>query len=436
MMQKDETTSPRMQYSLDTDFGDFLGEVEPVNYQDNWLNPSCYPEPIFDRFTNWWTSIHFCPVSCLQFRGNTLASGSIEKVIKIWDINLITCPNTLFGHEGPIRCLKFEGSHDQSANTSKPNGIVPEQSPDANHTSNPSSTNINEQIQQHKDLAASKEYSSNVKTQNLNANTVFNTSQSQLANSNPTVSNDLIVSGADDFRIKLWQLSSGYPLLTLKAHTDRVCCIALLPNLILSGSGDTNVNVWKRSIAPGSSTAPISTLKGHKGSIWCIAVADEEQTPEGNTVRRVVTGSADETVKVWDIERGTVINTMVGHKISVASVGVYGDRIVSGSLDRSIMIWDMRQGGQAGPVRKLVEHTGAVGCVQMDDVKVVSGSADECVKIWDLRTLSSSTQADHGTTIRSVNTIRQDTAVACLQFDKARLAVGTRKKLKMFDYSI
>jgi len=80
------------------------------NFLLNWVNPTFYPSTIFERDTNWWTPIHFCPISCLQFHGNTLVSGSVDKVIKIWDITNITCPNTLFGHDGPIRCLKFEGN--------------------------------------------------------------------------------------------------------------------------------------------------------------------------------------------------------------------------------------------------------------------------------------------------------------------------------------
>jgi len=154
----------------------------------------------------------------------------------------------------------------------------------------------------------------------------------------------------------------------------------------------------------------MNTLQGHRGSIWCLQLT-------GSTL---TTGSADETIKLWDLETEACIATLPGHKASVASIYVYEKYLISASLDKSIKVWDLTS---RVTIKSFVGHEAAVGCVQLDGMKVVSGSADETVKIWDLRSS------------KCLSTMRQDSAVACLQFEEEKLAIGTRKKLRMCDYS-
>ena len=61
--------------------------------------------------------------------------------------------------------------------------------------------------------------------------------------------------------------------------------------------------------------------------------------PDGT---RIVSGSRDETLKVWDAESGEVVLTLRGHGGSVESVAFSpdGTRIVSGSDDKTLKVWD------------------------------------------------------------------------------------------------
>ena len=66
-------------------------------------------------------------------------------------------------------------------------------------------------------------------------------------------------------------------------------------------------------------------------------------SPDG---RRIVSGSSDNTVAVWDLESGALIHRLAGHQGWVSSVAVSPDgrRIVSGSDDKTVAVWDLESG--------------------------------------------------------------------------------------------
>jgi len=99
--------------------------------------------------------------------------------------------------------------------------------------------------------------------------------------------------------------------------------------------------------------------------------------------RRVVSGSKDRTVRVWDATTGeTVAGPFKGHADWVLSVAFSpnGCQIVSGSKDRTIRVWDATTGETvAGP---FTGHTDSVNSVAFspDGNHVLSGSSDQTVR--------------------------------------------------------
>ncbi len=128
------------------------------------------------------------------------------------------------------------------------------------------------------------------------------------------------------------------------------------------------------SLIPADSSL-LPTFDSHSDLVWSVAV-----TGDG---RRAVSGSADGTVRVWDLARGQS-QVLEGHMDSVTSVAVTSDgrRAVSGSAHGTVRVWDLANGQS----EVLEGHTNWIWSVVMTDDgrRAVSGSADRTVRVWDL----------------------------------------------------
>lgn len=56
--------------------------------------------------------------------------------------------------------------------------------------------------------------------------------------------------------------------------------------------------------------------------------------------RRVVSGSRDATLRVWDIVQGRCLHTLVGHLAAVRCVQYDGKLVVSGAYDYMVKVWN------------------------------------------------------------------------------------------------
>ena len=98
---------------------------------------------------------------------------------------------------------------------------------------------------------------------------------------------------------------------------------------------------------------------------------------------KIISGSKDNTIKIWDANTEECLKTLAGHSDYVASVAYSpdGTKIISGSEDNTIKIWDANTGeclktleGHSFPVRSVAYSP--------DGTKIISGSLDYTIKIW------------------------------------------------------
>jgi hypothetical protein len=116
-------------------------------------------------------------------------------------------------------------------------------------------------------------------------------------------------------------------------------------------------------------------LVGHNSFVNSVAISNDSKI--------IVTGSGDNTAKVWDAESGKKIADLVGHNRSVYSVAISNDSkiIVTGSGDNTAKVWDAESGKK---IADLVGHNRSVYSVAIsnDSKIIVTGSGDNTAKTW------------------------------------------------------
>lgn len=96
-----------------------------------------------------------------------------------------------------------------------------------------------------------------------------------------------------------------------------------------------------------------------------------------------VVGYSGGTLRIWSISEKKVLRSFPGHESRVSSAAMSADRkrVVSGSLDKSVRVWDVETGVQIGDA--FTGHTKEVNSVatSADGKRMVSGSSDNSVRV-------------------------------------------------------
>jgi WD40 repeat protein len=161
----------------------------------------------------------------------------------------------------------------------------------------------------------------------------------------------------------------------LIGHSKLVRSVAISPDgrTIVSGSGDQTVKIW--NLETGMLQR---TLAGHTGEIWSVAISMSGRT--------IVSGSGDKTARIWGLETGKPSHILNGHGSWIRSVAISADEktIISSGTDKTVRVWDMETGGLLRTFGDYEEAVNGVA-ISMDGRTIVSGS-HHVVKIWHWET--------------------------------------------------
>ena len=262
-----------------------------------------------------------------------------------------------------------------------------------------------------------------------------------------------MVTAALDDTVRVWDLNQGRCLGLLEGHRASVRCLQVEDNVVATGSIDASIRLWDLSKAeyipqgethahgekddetstfgdgedqfrqaPSSSMeeCPIFSLEAHVDEVTALHF-------RGDTL---VSGSADKTLRQWDLVKGRCVQTLdvlwaaaqasatlnssdgqwrTSGRLPDASADFVGAlqcfdaALACGTADGMVRLWDLRSGQVH---RSLVGHTGPVTALQFDDMYLVTGSLDRSIRvsitvviivdtwvlansssqIWDLRT--------------------------------------------------
>ncbi len=134
-------------------------------------------------------------------------------------------------------------------------------------------------------------------------------------------------------------LDNGQLVHTLAGHAGAVTAIAFSPDnaRLVTGSADKTVRVWN----PANAQQPEQIkFEGLTGNVTAVAFS-----PDGN---QVLSGTADNKLRLWNIADGMPLKDFEGHTAAIVDVGyAAGNQLYSVSVDKSVRFWNPADGAQA-----------------------------------------------------------------------------------------
>uniref|UniRef100_A0A8C9WCT3 Kinesin family member 21B n=1 Tax=Scleropages formosus TaxID=113540 RepID=A0A8C9WCT3_SCLFO len=213
---------------------------------------------------------------------------------------------------------------------------------------------------------------------------------------------ELLFTGSKDRTCKIWNLVTGQEIVTLKGHPNNVVSVKYCSNSCLVFTVSTSyIKVWdirdstkcvrtltssgqvvSGDVCAGTTTRTITTAQGEY-QINQIAL-----NPAGS----VLYAAAGNTVRTWDLNRMQAAGKLTGHIGSVMCLTVAQsvggkDRVITGSKDHYVKVFDVAEGmlGNIGPAHNFEPpHYDGIECLATQGEVLFSGSRDNGIKKWDL----------------------------------------------------
>ena len=318
-------------------------------------------------------------VMCLQFDEHILATGSYDTTIKIWDIQLGEEIRTLRGHTSAVRCLQFDESKLISGSLDHQVRVWNWRTGQCVSTLSGHSAGI---IGLHFDSSilatASVDHTVRIWDFDDKSASVLRGHSDWVNSVKIDSASRTVFTASDDSLIKLWDLDSKTCIKSLEGHVGQVQQICALPHDFEfddrvdgveshDGVEPTSSNA-SEATSPAPAEQPIAEPYG-PGFTTC----DRPLPP-----RYILTAALDSTIRLWDTYTGKSLRTYFGHVEGVWTIAADPLRVVSGSQDRTVKVWDTR--GKCE--RTFTGHSGPVTCIGLSDSRLVSGGEDSEVRMY------------------------------------------------------
>lgn len=227
---------------------------------------------------------------------------------------------------------------------------------------------------------------------------------------------ELLITGSNDFNLKIWNTSDWSQKATLKGHTSAVTSVSWCEGFIISGSVDGSAKVWtKKGIEVTTLHAhqqrinatimdtPTAAVTTRDQSAWADIMAGDDDDGDDNTVNNmyrqldeslVISTSDDGSVAVWKPFIPQEITTLKGHSDRVLAVSSsFRNEVVSSSLDGSIRVWkpDLPDPNEVLRVGMAMGHVGPIMGTSLHEQNSQQGvlmgvtcGRDGCFVLWNI----------------------------------------------------
>ncbi|KAH6811859.1 Transducin/WD40 repeat-like superfamily protein [Perilla frutescens var. frutescens] len=239
------------------------------------LSPRNYVEVRRKRYAPWIK--HYDTVSCMNVDADhgLLYSGSWDKTLKIWRISDSKCLESIPAHDDAVNSAVL--SSDGMVFTGSADGTV---------------------------KAWRREFVGK-RTEHFLVEILLKQDHAVTA---LVASPAAVYAGSSDGLVRFWEVEKRFMAYggVMRGHKMAVLCLVVAGNLVMSGSADKSICVWRRGGGGQHECAVV--LTGHGGPVKCLAVeketlAEEEEEEEEEGQRRwiVYSGSLDKSVKIWRV---------------------------------------------------------------------------------------------------------------------------------------
>ncbi|KMU74608.1 mitochondrial division protein 1 [Coccidioides immitis RMSCC 3703] len=244
-----------------------------------------------------------------------------------------------------------------------------------------------------------------------------------------------MVSSALDDTVRVWDLNLGRCMGFLEGHHASVRCLQVENNIVATGSMDASIRLWDLSRAsyaprdnritrddeeddddalgyedPSAEPPPPPPSSMEDCPLFSLEAHVDEVTALHFRGDTLISGSADKTLRQWDLVKGRCVQTLdvlwaaaqassiMGGGDSqwrptgrlpdasadfVGALQCFDAALACGTADGMIRLWDLRSGQVH---RSLVGHTGPITCLQFDDVHLITGVRPSGTSAQDLST--------------------------------------------------
>lgn len=201
-----------------------------------------------------------------------------------------------------------------------------------------------------------------------------------------------IVSGSIDGTIRLWDLKGHLIAPIFRGHTSTVSAVIFNPNgkTIISAGGSESITPDMPSIISADNTVRVWDVESnltlrvirHLSGVNNIAISPDGKIIASTSSRH--NGTVN-TVQLWDLEGNAIAPPFEGHQSLITSVAFSpkGKTVLSTDADGNILLWDF-QGNLVAPTMK---HDSFVfsAAFSPNGEMIVSTSSDKTLRLWDLQ---------------------------------------------------